>query len=157
MKFRIMKKTVLLLALLVQSSLLLAQGSPAITIKQRGGNETILELSSNPVITFEGEEMVVTNDFTRIQIPLGDIEEYMVNNIASGVKKVLVEHQFQNGRVFFSRIPKGTPISVYSADGRLVTRKVVGETNNSEVYVGDLPNGIYIISVLDKSVKIINR
>jgi hypothetical protein len=85
-----------------------------IVIKQKSGNETVFELSTNPVITFEGEEMVITNDFTSISFALEDIDSYTADNgtttaITSTKEKANVRkrtHPFSNG------ISKGTPISV---------------------------------------------
>ena len=47
-----------------------------IVIKQKSGNETVLQLAFNPVITFSGEDMVITSDLTTISIPLADVDSY---------------------------------------------------------------------------------
>lgn len=57
------RRLTLLLLLLVGIQLSLADDT-TLTIKQKGGNETLLELSTNPVITFEDESMVVTSSLT---------------------------------------------------------------------------------------------
>lgn len=57
------RKFTVLLLLLASVQLSLADDT-TLTIKQKGGNETLLELSTNPVITFEDESMVVTSSLT---------------------------------------------------------------------------------------------
>ena len=151
-----MKKTVLLLALLVQSSLLLAQGSPVISIKQKSGNEIIIELSTNPVITFKGEEMVVTNTFTSISIPLGDIEAYTVGETTS-IEGISSQPQYKDGCLYFSDLPEGTPVNVYSLSGVLVGRQVVSCDRSAKVSLDLLPKGVYVVNVLKNNIKITNN
>ncbi len=151
-------KSLMLLCFLLFSLVSYASGDAAsVTVKQKGGNKTVLELSANPVITFEEEEMVVTTDFTRIMIPLDDIVEYTVNEVASGIKGVSVAPQFQNGRVVLHDIPQGTSIGVYTMEGKLVMRQVADATASAEISISSLPKGVYIISVSGKSFKIINK
>ena len=59
-----------------------------VVIKQKSGNETVLELSTNPVITFSGENMVITSNITTIMIPMDDIDNYVVRGEGSGIKAV---------------------------------------------------------------------
>lgn len=72
-----------------------------IVIKQKSGNETILELATNPVITFWGEDMVVTSDLTSITIPLADVDSYKVYDATSGIEPMAVAPQYANGHVVF--------------------------------------------------------
>jgi hypothetical protein len=128
-----------------------------IVIKQKSGNETVFELSTNPIITFLGEDMVITNDFTSISFPLEDIDSYTADNgtttpIASTKEKPM----FENGRILFNGISKGTPISVYSLDGRLISKQMT-DADKAEVPLISLPKGTYIISVENNKIKVINK
>lgn len=153
-----LRSILLYLGFLLFSSASYASSDVAsIIVKQKGGNKTVLELSTNPVITFDGEEMVMTNDFTRVIIPLDDIVEYTVHEVASGIKDVSVVPKFQNGRVIFHDIPQGSSIGVYTMDGKPVMTQVADAAACAEISIGSLPNGVYIISVLGNSFKIINK
>ena len=96
-----------------------------IVIKQKSGNETVLELSANPVITFSGENMVITSNITTIMIPMDDIDDYVVRDVGSGIKAVTETPQFVDGNVVFSNIPKGTTVRIHALDGALVRTQTV--------------------------------
>lgn len=127
-----------------------------IVIKQKSGNETMLDLSMNPTITFEGEEMVVSTPFTRIYIPLDDIEEYVVSETATGIKAVTPSPKMAAGKLTFTSLPKGTPVCVYSIGGSVVSRTYSDQTGLAEVDIDGLPKGTYIVSVMNKSIKVTN-
>lgn len=150
------RRLTLLLLLLVGIQLSWADDA-TIVIKQKGGNETLLKLSTNPVITFEDESMVVTSSLTQIFIPLGDIVEYTVSGAASGIKTIPAVPEFRNGCVVFSDLPPGTPICVHSIDGRLINRHTIDYTGVGTVRIDNLPEGVNVISVLNKTIKIINK
>lgn len=150
------RRLTLLLLLLVGIQLSWADDA-TIVIKQKGGNETLLKLSTNPVITFEDESMVVTTSLTQILIPLGDIVEYTVSGAASGIKTIPAVPEFRNGCVVFSDLPPGTPICVHSIDGRLINRHTIDYTGVGTVRIDNLPEGVNVISVLNKTIKIINK
>lgn len=128
-----------------------------IIIKQKSGNETILELSTNPVITFLGEDMVITNDFTTISFPIEDIDSYTADNgTTTSIASTKEKPMFENGRILFIGIAKGTPISVYSLDGRLISKQL-SSADKVEVPLSSLPKGTYIISVENSKIKVINK
>ena len=128
-----------------------------IVIKQKSGNETVFELSTNPVITFLGEDMVITNDFTSISFPIEDIDSYTADNgTTTAIASTKEKPMFENGRILFNGISKGTPISVYSLDGRLISKQLIG-TDKAEIPLRNLPKGTYIISVENSKIKVINK
>lgn len=128
-----------------------------IVIKQKSGNETIFELSTNPVITFLGEDMVITNDFTSISFPIEDIDSYTADNgTTTAIASTKEKPMFENGRILFNGISKGTPISVYSLDGRLISKQLT-DADKAEVPLSSLPKGTYIISVENNKIKVINK
>lgn len=128
-----------------------------IVIKQKSGNETVFELSTNPVITFLGEDMVITNDFTSISFPIEDIDSYTADNgTTTAIASTKEKPMFDNGRILFNGIAKGTPISVYSLDGRLISKQL-SSADKAEVPLSSLPKGTYIISVENNKIKVINK
>lgn len=141
--------------------LLIAVGSYAdeakITIKQKSGNETILQLSTNPVITFEGEDMVITNDFSRIFVPLADIDAYTVNDGTAGISPVTSKPQFAKGHVVFSGLPKGSSVNVYSLEGKCVVKQKADSSGYADVSLESLPKGTYVVSASNSSIKVINK
>lgn len=143
--------------MLVVAATSYADNDTCLIIKQKSGNETIFEFSTNPIITFEGEEMVVTNDFTKIYVPLDDIAEYLVNNGTSGIKDVSIIPQFTSGHVVFSGLSKDTPVYVYTLDGKIISKQNPNDVGCADVNIENLPKGVYIISTNNNKIKVINN
>ena len=150
-----MKKQLLLLMMMLPLAVY-ANDVTCIIIKQKSGPETTIELSTNPVITFEGTNMVVTNNYTRYEIPLEDIEEYSVKE-ATGINSIAIAPQYLNGRVVFREIPPGTSVCIYTLDGRLVDKIDADGSGKVDICIKSMPKGVYIIRVLNKSIKVINK
>ena len=128
-----------------------------IVIKQKGGNETVLKLSTNPVITFEGENMVVASDVIQISIPLGDIDDYVVNNGTTAIEPVKAQPQYTCGHVIFSGVADGSPIYIHTLDGKVVGKQAADASGKADVSLENLPKGAYIISSQNNSIKVINK
>ena len=128
-----------------------------ITIRQKSGNETILELATHPVITFESENMVIKNDFTQIFVPLADIDTYTVSNGTTGIKSASIDSEFSNGHVKLNGIPIGTAIYVYSIDGKIVSKLSANDEGKADISLETLPKGAFVISALNHTIKIINK
>ena len=59
-----------------------------LVIKQKGGSETVILLSTNPVITFKDENMVVTSDVTSFMVPIDMIESYSAANDVTAIQQI---------------------------------------------------------------------
>lgn len=151
-----MKKRLLSLLLLFAATAMYADDAK-IVIKQKSGNETILELSTNPIITFEGEDMVITNDFTAIVLPLEDIDDYVVSDATTGIESITAQPEFHHGHIIFTDMVKGMSVFVYALDGRMVDKQTVGDSGRADVIFENLPKGTYIISTQNKNIKVINK
>ena len=75
-----MKKLLTSVILMVFAILAHANYDAKLVIKQKSGNETVLALSTNPIITFVGENMKIENEFINISIPIDDVDNYRVDN-----------------------------------------------------------------------------
>lgn len=148
-----MKNQLLILFLFVATTVF----AESITIKQKSGNETILELSTNPVITFISENMVVTNDFTTVILPLEDIDSYVVGDATSGIQDAISNPQFRDGHVVFKGLKKGEAAIIYSLDGK-TTGKYSPESNGIiDINMRSLSKGTYVISTPNGAIKYINK
>ena len=156
LKTKAMKKLLLLLLLFVVTATY--ADDARIVIKQKSGNETVLKLATNLVITFEGEDMVITNDFTTISIPLVDISDYEVSNgTPTGVEPITDQPRYASGHVIFTGMTKGTSVYVHTFDGKMVGKQTVGASGKVDVSLKSLPEGTYIISTQKNKIKVINK
>ena len=150
-----MKKQLLLLVMLLP--ILASADDAQIVIKQKSGNETILKLSTNPVITFDGENMVVASDVIQISIPLGDIDDYVVNEGTTAIEPFTTQPQFTRGHVIFSGVAAGSPVFIHTLDGKVVAKQAADASGKADVSLENLPKGAYIISSQNNSIKVINK
>lgn len=128
-----------------------------IVIKQKIGGNTILELSTNPVITLTNESLVVTNDFTVIAIPFDNIDSYVVTNGTAGISQPEEVAHYVNGHVLFSNLPIGSVVNVFTIDGLLISRQFVDDTGKADICLDALPKNNYIISSFYNKIKVINK
>ena len=151
-----MKKEILLFVLMLLPMVASADDAQ-IVIKQKSGNETILKLSTNPVITFEDENMVVASDIIQISIPMGDIDDYVVNNGTTAIEPVTTQPQFTRGHIIFSDVAAGSPVYIHTLDGKVVGKQVADASGKADVSLENLPKGAYIINSQNNSIKVINK
>ena len=151
-----MKKQILLFVLMLLPMVAIADDAQII-IKQKSGNETVLKLSTNPVITFEGERMVVASDVIQISIPLDDIDDYVVSDGTTAIKPVAKQPQYTRGHVIFSGIVSGSPVYIHTLDGKVVGKQAADASGKVDVSLESLPKGTYIISSQNNSIKVVNK
>ena len=151
-----MKKKILLF-LLALLPLAANADDAQIVIKQKSGNETVLKLSTNPVITFEGEKMVVASDVIQISIPMDDIDDYVVSDGTTAIEPVKAQPQYTRGHVIFSGMPAGSPVYIHTLNGKVVAKQAADASGKADVSLENLPKGAYIISSQNSSIKVINK
>lgn len=134
-----------------------AQNSTSIIVKQKGGNETIFDLTTNPVITFEGENMVIVNSFTSITIPIDDIEDYVISKTATEISELVLQPQYTRGHVIFTGIANDAVVNIFTIDGKAVAIQEADSSGIVDVNLDSLPKGMYIIRVSNKSIKVFNK
>jgi len=149
----------LLLPILISLATLSAFADDArLVIKQKSGNETVVQLAFNPVITFSSEDMIVSSDLTTIYIPLSDMDHYKVYDGTSSIRPLKDAPKFANGHVVFSGLVEGTVARVYNVDGRLVGQQSADASGHADISLERLPKGVYIVSTPNNSsIKIVKK
>ena len=127
-----------------------------LVIKQKSGNETVLALSTNPVITFVGENMKIENEFINISIPIDDIVDYIVDN-PDRIDELDAKPIITKGHVVFTGIPKGTTAYVYTADGKIMCTQKSNDDGIVDFNISSLPKGSYIVKVSNNTIKITTK
>ena len=146
------------LSLLLFLSALSAYAEDAqLIIKQKSGNETVLELSSNPIITFEGEDMVVTNDVTTFIVPLSDVDDYVFNTTPTNIQRQVIEPTLHGSHLIFRGLPHGAEVNIYSVDGKRVGTQNADGIGSADVDLSKFPKGTFIIGTSKNRIKIINK
>lgn len=151
-----MKKKVTLFILLFFVLFAHANNEAKLIITQKTGNETVLSLSSNPTLTFQDEDMIVETEFTIITIPIKNIDSYWVENL-DNVNNITIKPYVSNGHITFTDIPIGTPVCVFTIDGKNVFSQKPDVDGIVDICIETLPRGIYIVKALNNIIKITNK
>ena len=152
-----MKKEVLLIIVFTSITIIAYAGSITnLVIKQKTGNEIVLSLESNPVITFDGLYMNVRNNLTSFTFPIDDIDQYNVSS-TSDVKEAACMPHYTNGQVSFNNLPQGSKVFVVTLDGKVIRNIAADGMGMVTFNLGDLPKGTCIINTAKKSFKVVNK
>ena len=119
----------------------------ALRINLDGGTTATYILASKPVVTYEEGNVTIKNAELEDTYPLAEVKSFaFVNNVTSlqSVGDGDVTYRFSNN--LFTC--EGHDMSVYDLSGTLVA------AGKNEVSLATLGNGIYVVSVAGRSVKI---
>lgn len=141
-----MKKYLILLAMMFMGNVVRADNS-ALRINLDGGTTATYILASKPVVTYEEGNVTIKNAELEDTYPLAEVKSFaFVNDVTSlpSVGDGNVTYRFSNNLFTCD----GHDISVYDLSGILVA------AGKNEVSLATLGNGIYVVSVAGRSVKI---
>lgn len=125
-------------------------------ITHQAGNTTVLPLETQPVLKFEGENMVVSSTQTTIIIPIADIVDYRFIE-SSGIQEKTTKPLFSNGHVIFQGQPQSSLAYIYSLGSEVVMKKQVDAQGIVDFNIQSLPSGTYIIKTKTNSLKILKK
>lgn len=126
-----MKKKIFILSFLlgIMALPLMADNDGSEIVFQMSDGTTLsYQLSDDPVITFDGDNLVLVTTNDELTAPYRKIIYFAYTGVSTGVGKVAVSG-------------KSAAASVYNADGKLVKKLRKGEVLNTE----QLPQGVYIV------------
>lgn len=141
-----MKKYLILLALMFMGNVVRAD-NPALKVNLDGGTSATYILASKPVVTYEEGNVTIKTESLEDTYPLAEVKSFaFVNDVTSlaSVGDGDVTYRFSNN--LFTC--EGHDISVYDLSGTLVAG------GKNEVSLATFGNGIYVVSVAGRSVKI---
>jgi len=128
-----------------------------LVITQKDGSETVFLLSSHPVITFSGKDMVITSNNTTITIPMASVVNYATNEDPASISPLSADlPEYRNGSIVFSGLVRGAEVRVYRVDGSLVSSQQADSSGHATVSIATLPKGVYIVRTPNSSMKISN-
>ncbi len=127
-------------------------------LAQNDGSVTAFALSDQPVVTYEGDNIVVTCGDQRLTTSLEGIDKWTFSDDAQlGIGEgQLTEPQvlISFARAEFSGLKSGAVVGIYAIDGKAIFTKRACEDGQVSVDLGHLPGGVYIVRTPYKSYKI---
>ena len=130
------------------------------------GSRTAYTLGQHPVVTYTNGELLLTTTQQQVAYAAGDVRKFTFSvsdisyDVPTSVASPLEQSQqfsLQQGNVHFSGCPAGSPITVYTLDGKQMQTVTTDETGNATIDIASYPTGVYIIKTETITHKIIKR
>ena len=126
----------------------------------KDGTTQTYELAEQPVITVVGTELKIVANHADVSIPLSDVVHYTFQKRTTGIDEVDTNQEvidYKDGVLTLSGLEAGTPISLYTIDGRLLQAHTVADDGTYRQSLASLRQGVYVVKVNHKSYKIMKR
>lgn len=157
-----MKKLKFYLMLLV---VVMATSAKADSVKylvfNSGGEETVIALADEPVITInEGVLKVTVAGEEKLSADLSEGLSYSFSETApTAIQEILTEEssRLEQGHVYFAHAREGETIRVFTVDGRLVASQRISGEGIADIDLTTLGKGLYIVKSAKTSIKVVNK
>ncbi len=135
--------------------------SQCLIVEGKTGVITEFRLKDAPVITFDATELKVVCLEDELNIGLSDIDNYhFEEKVIDGISNTSATGEsfdFAFNSITFSNLSPDTQIIVYNADGSTVLKTTADSNGYANIFLGNLPKGVYIIKTPDNTYKVNNR
>lgn len=122
------------------------------------GQQLIISLADEPVITFSGDDMIVTESSrdTVITVPMAEIASAPLVSDITGIKGILAGHEGQviGGHVILKGAMPGSTVSVYAISGAMAKLEKTGNDGYLDLDLTTLKRGTYIVKTPSGSFKV---
>ena len=155
-----MKKLRFCLMLLV---VLLATGAKAESVKYLvfncGGEETVIALADNPVMTISNGVLKVTvGGEEKVSAELTDGLSYSFSEtIPTSILEIQDDDKprLESGHVYFANAKRGDVVRVFTTN--LVASQRINDDGTADIDMTALSKGLYIVKSAKTSIKVINK
>ena len=156
-----MKKFILSLVSLFLLGAATAMASNVLVIHLTSGETySYILLDEAPVISFQGDQIVVTASSRTLQFSMQAVTYFNYENSdATGIEEEISPNGMEmNGdRLVFNGLPAGCPIYIYGVGGQLYLKMEADADGNAIVDLTSLSTGVYIVKANEISTKITKK
>ncbi len=156
-----MKKLKFYLMLLV---MLMATSAKADSVKylvlNSGGEETVIALADNPVMTInEGTLKVTVAGVEKLSADLSQGLTYSFSETATSIQEILNNEssRLEQGHVYIAHAREGETVRVFTIDGKLVASQRINSEGTADIDLTTLGKGLYIVKSAKTSIKVMNK
>lgn len=129
----------------------------AIKMVEADGYETILLLSSKPVMTIQEGDLIIKTIDDEISCEIGrgisftfcEYDDAGVDSVSASAPIFKITQDYIEGR----NLAAGSPVALYDMAGKTVMSSRADSMGDFNLPVAALPSGIYVISTNDKKFK----
>ena len=98
-------------------------------------------------------DQTMTVGLEGLTLTFGEMETTRIEAVKDGVKDA-DRLQFSFGEASFEGLTPGALVSVYSINGKMVTKVKADQDGRASVSLMSLPNGVYVLRTPSKSFKV---
>lgn len=157
-----MKKLKFYLMLLV---MLMATSAKADNVKylvlNSGGEETVIALADEPVMTIEESILKVTvAGEEKLSADLSQGLSYkFLAEVPTAIPEVLNKEtsRLELGHVYIAHAKAGETVRVFTVDGKLVASQRINGEGTADIDLTTLGKGLYIVKSAKTSIKVMNK
>ena len=157
-----MKKLKFYLMLLV---MLMATSAKADNVKylvlNSGGEETVIALADEPVMTIEESILKVTvagEEKLSADLSQGLSYKFLAED-PTAIQEVLNKEtsRLELGHVYIAHAKAGETVRVFTVDGKLVASQRISNEGTADIDLTALGKGLYIVKSAKTSIKVMNK
>ena len=157
-----MKKLKFYLMLLV---MLMATSAKADSVKylvlNSGGEETVIALADEPVMTIEESILKVTvagEEKLSADLSQGLSYKFLAED-PTAIQEVLNKEtsRLELGHVYIAHAKAGETVRVFTVDGKLVASQRINSEGTADIDLTTLGKGLYIVKSVKTSIKVMNK
>lgn len=157
-----MKKLKFYLMLLV---MLMATSAKADNVKylvlNSGGEETVIALADEPVMTIEESILKVTvagEEKLSADLSQGLSYKFLAED-PTAIQEVLNKEtsRLEQGHVYIAHAKAGETVRVFTVDGKLVASQRINGEGTADIDLTTLGKGLYIVKSVKTSIKVMNK
>ena len=157
-----MKKLKFYLMLLV---MLMATSAKADNVKylvlNSGGEETVIALADEPVMTIEESILKVTvagEEKLSADLSQGVSYKFLAED-PTAIQEVLNKEtsRLELGHVYIAHAKAGETVRVFTVDGKLVASQRINGEGTADIDLTTLGKGLYIVKSAKTSIKVMNK
>ena len=128
----------------------LAYGQNTIVIKQKDGQVARFSFTEKPVVTYMGDEAILTTTKTTVQYPIYLLQKitFDIDWNSTDIKEMVIDKPtfcFQGDAIIISGDVPGTLVRLYSVGGSLVGQYRSDTQGRVTIPLHQLDKGIYIV------------
>lgn len=129
-----------------------------LVVWQKNGEKVYIDLTEQPVTTFEdGQLVITTSDNTCLIYPLESILRYTYEEAATEIARLPHEQTVQissdGTAVTFYNLKPGATVSLYAANGILMDQRTAREGSSITLSIANQPSGLYLVKSGNQTIK----
>ncbi len=114
-------------------------------------------LTDTPVVTYEGENLVVSIGDEQFTTTLSGISQLTFEQVSTGISEMVGESPksaFTPGQARFEGLKTHAIVSIYTIDGKMLSSMRANDEGTVSIDLSTLPHGFYILRTPNQSYKI---